>query len=186
MGIAIADAIGVEDIGQIKLFFQENPEQVDVHTFMGGQTWLGYAAQKGALASVRALIDCGFGIDTLDRNGATPLNSAAAHGNLEVVQYLVGQGAKLDFSSTAANPLFGSVLGKSHDVAQVLLDAGIDATKTYSTSRVSNMTAVAFALMWGQTEIANTIAVFVAKAKQISAEQVIEEGREVAALSTAD
>ncbi|WP_432199762.1 ankyrin repeat domain-containing protein [Erythrobacter sp. W53] len=180
MGIAIADAICAEDIGQIEEYFRQTPEQIDVHTFMGGQTWLGYACQKGMLQSARKMIELGFNINMLDREGATPINSAAAHGNSEVVRHLIDSGAELDFPTPVGNPLFGAVQGKSVEIAEMLLDAGIDPLAVYNTDRYSEMDAVGYAIMWGQAEIARVIAERIAKGDQVMVEKLLANGHETA------
>jgi uncharacterized protein len=81
------------------------------------------------------------------------VDHAASHGHIEVVQYLLGQGAQLDTSEPERNPLFSAIYGGHTAVAEVLIDHGIDTTIKYSGEHMQDMDALAFAREWGRTEI---------------------------------
>ena len=50
----------------------------------------------------------------------------------------------------APNPLFARIVGRSPEVAYLLLERGIDTRVRYNTETMKNMDAVAFAMMWGR------------------------------------
>ena len=51
------------------------------------------AAEKGDLSTVQELVQNKVNIDCQDSEGFTPLHKAAAYNHLEVVKYLLRQGA---------------------------------------------------------------------------------------------
>ena len=153
----ISDAINASDLAAIRQLFTAHPDQLDVQTFFGGQTWLGYAAQKGQLAVVEALAALGADINRPGREGVRPIVVAANFGQADVARWLLAQGAVLDTSATVRNPLFGAITGQSPAIVQMLLEAGIDASTRYNDGW-DDMDALAFALMRGDADCAAHIA----------------------------
>lgn len=153
----ISDAVNAGDVLAIRQLFTDHPDQLYVQTFFGGQSWLGYAAQKGQLAVVKAPAALGADIDHEGREGVRPLMVAASFGQSEVVAWLLSQGAVLDTGASVSNPLFGAITGQSPDIVQMLLAAGIDAGVRHGDGW-DGMDALAFALMRGEAECAALIA----------------------------
>jgi ankyrin repeat protein len=60
-----------------------------------GETPLHYLAVENQLDSVRALVEHGAQVNTLNECGGTPLSEAASLGYVELVKYLLSVGAKL-------------------------------------------------------------------------------------------
>jgi len=64
-----------------------------------GRTALAWAADKGSLACVEALIDAGANVNAADKAGKTALHCAASTGQHNVVDALVSAGAAVDATS---------------------------------------------------------------------------------------
>jgi uncharacterized protein len=155
----IVEAIKGEDCEAIERLFHENPDQVSAFTPIGGQTWLGYAAQLGKLEAVKALVSVGLDVNQGDKHdGDKPLGSAAANNHYDVAAYLLSAGAVMDVSLSVRNPLFAAIVGRSPDIVRLLLQSGIDSKVRYTSETMKDMDAVAFALMRGETECARIIA----------------------------
>ena len=100
---------------------------------------LGMAAKSGMETLVRALLDRGLPIDSVDKEGCTPLNLAASKGHNNVVQYLLQKGAKVgfighdsDFSEDSyrrrsrATPLSAAAQNGHTSTVRLLADAGAE------------------------------------------------------------
>lgn len=179
----IVEAIKSEDRGTIYRLFDEDSSQVKSFTPFGGQTWLGYAAQIGKLEAVKALIEIGINVNAGDkRDNRRPICSASANDRYEVVEYLLGSGADFDVSASIRNALFAAIIGRSPRVVKLLLEAGIDSKVIYNSETMKNMDAVAYALMRGEKECAEIIALWnasgdgeVAKNSLKKSDQIAEE-----------
>jgi len=178
----IADAISEGDCLRVDSLLNEFPEMLKLQVPSFG-SWLHYAAAHGNLEIVKHLISLGFDLNARDKRGEqTPLNKAAVNGNVEIAKYLLSQGATLDTSSSVVNPLFSAIVGRSPEIASLLLDAGIDTEVRYSfgTEPAEQMDAVAFAMMRGEREIAHMIALRNSHGDEAAAQAAMAEGRRIA------
>lgn len=179
----IVAAIKSEDVEVIEALFHEYPDQVLAFTPFAGETWLGYAAGLGKLKSTTALVNLGLDVNAGDkRDNVRPISSAASGGHYDVAEYLLTNGAQLDESSSVCNPLFSAIVGRSPEIVELLLQAGVNSKIVYNTETMKNMDAVAFALMRGEKECANIIALWnaggdaeAAKIALNKAERIAEE-----------
>ncbi|WP_406610637.1 ankyrin repeat domain-containing protein [Agarivorans sp. JK6] len=177
----IVDAIRNENVKQIRLLFEAEPNQIHYNTPFGGQTWLGYAAFIGKLESLKELEKLGIGINRDDnREGIKPIARAASDGHEKVVQYLLSRGADLDTHLSVCNPLFSAILGKSLPCIQLLLDAGVDSEVRYNSDTMQNMDALAFALMRGCTDGAELIARHIAKKRDLHIDELMSAAKKTA------
>ena len=89
------------------------------------------AADKGNLDRVKTLVEEGFNKDNYDSEGWTPLWLASFNNHLEVVQYLVEQGASLDKDSyaTHSTPLCTATHHGHLAIVRYLLEKGADKDK---------------------------------------------------------
>ncbi|PEY32835.1 hypothetical protein CN354_20535 [Bacillus cereus] len=150
---AIRNAIKIGDINEVKQLIGNDKEILNTMTTFG--TWLHVAAKKGHLEVVEYLINKGIDIEA--RGGtfdASALNLAAGEGHWEIVKYLIEAGAELDVSLAKRNPLFGAIYGGYKEVAEFLVEKGIDISIRYTGENIKNMDAYEYAREFGQTEIA--------------------------------
>lgn len=176
----IVEAIKAEDTALLRRLFEENPNQRDVYTPFGSQTWLGYAAQIGKLKSIKELESLGLNINLGDkREGRRPICSAAANDHSEIVEYLLSKGADLDTDLAVRNPLFAAIVGSSIESICLLLESGINVDARYDSDTMHNMDAIAFAVMRGCTEGARLIALSSVQ-DTAKAEELFIEARKIA------
>ena len=184
----IIDAINEEDSKQIASFFQKYPDQKRAYTFFAGKTWLGYAAGQGKIAAVRSLVMAGLDVNQgCKRDNVNPICDAA-QGHLDIVQYLLGCGAKLDVSTPLTNPLFWAVRhweqADDTEIVLLLLKAGIDCTVKYKyKSRTKNkrdLDAIATAFLWGTPVKAGVIAAWNAKGNKSKIKNLLKDAMEAA------
>ncbi|MFJ5772511.1 suppressor of fused domain protein [Psychrobacillus sp. NPDC093180] len=117
-------------------------------------TWLHVAASKGELDIVKKLLELGLYINMLGGvYGGGALNEAASAGYIDVVRYLLAYGAELDVSEPERNPLFGAISNGHVEIANLLIESGIDTDIKYSGESKKNMDALTFAKEQGQEEI---------------------------------
>lgn len=183
--VQIIDSIKEGDARAIEALFAQYPEQVDFVTPFGGQSWVGYAAQIGKLDSIKALIKAGVDPTKGDtREGRLPISSAAHFGHYDVVEFFINIGTDLDVTKSVGNPLFGAIVGRSPEIVELLLRAGIDSTVRYDSPSMDNMDAVAFALMRGETECAKIIALWNSRGDKVAANSAMEKAEEIAIKNT--
>ncbi len=157
--VHITEAIRHHDMDALRQLFREYPEQLNAHTFFAGQTWIAYAAFEGDLESVKLLLELGADPNKGNKHdNINALTSAAQGSSVEIVRLLLEAGTVMDTSASVRNPLFAAASNGPVEVARLLLDHGIDSTVRYSGGSMTDRDAIAHALMWGQTEVAQLIA----------------------------
>ncbi len=177
----ITSAIRSGSVEQLDALFDRFPEMLRFYV-PGFGTWLHHAAAQGALSIVAYLIEKGFDLnDSSEREGVRPLQMAADAGHLHVVRYLLGRGAIMDTSESVQNPLFGAIIGRSPEIARLLLDAGIDTSPRTRLGEVDKtLDAVAFAMLRGEREIAHLIALHNSAGDETAAQAAMAEGLRIA------
>lgn len=181
MPAQIVDAIKDENEELIRELMNSNPEQITAFSPFGGQTWLGYASQLGKLGSVKALVGLGLDINVGDnRENILPICSAADGGHIQVVEYLLSNGSSLDVSKSVRNPLFAAIVGRSVEIVELLLAAGIDSKTRYNSETMIDMDAIAFALLRGEKGCAKAIAMWNSKGNQEIAKLLLAEADNIA------
>ena len=95
------------------------------------QESLHYAAEKGDIPAVQALLTQVYELNAFDEISYTPLHYAAVNGHLQIMRMLLAAGADVnahDEARAGDSPL-GAVAGNcTFAVAKVLVDAGADPT----------------------------------------------------------
>lgn len=105
-----------------------------------------YLIQKGVdLNKHGTVADCGA------------ITNVAQEGYLDIVKILYENGAEMEVSNSARNPLFAAIYGGHYEVAKFLIDKGIDITASYSIGKSKNVDAYEYARQFGQLEIADYI-----------------------------
>ena len=85
------------------------------------------ATISGNAERVRALLDAGTDINSLDRHGQTALMNSAHKGCLKLVHLLVERGADLNHTAKHhLSALMLAVFGDHPEVVRILVDAGAD------------------------------------------------------------
>lgn len=177
----IVNAIKQDDLNQLEQLIRDNPEQLHFKMPVGNQTWLGYAAGYGSVPVVRKLLSLGFDVNEGSApDDLKPLSSACYENRLNVAQILLDAGSALASATSAQNPLFAAIVGRSPEIVKLLLEHGMDATVRYNSPTMRNMDAVAFALMQGAADCARVIALWNAGGNEIAAQQALDEGNRVA------
>lgn len=180
----IIDAINAEDLDCLQDLIRKNPDQIRWNTPFAGATWLGYAASKGKLDTMKLLVKLGADVNQGDhREGVKPICSAACNDQFEAVQYLVTAGSVLDTVLSVQNPLFSAIIGRSPRITKFLLESRMDSTIKYDSKTMKNMDAIAFALMRGEKECARIIADWNAGGDTVLADQLITEADEIAKMN---
>lgn len=112
------------------------------------------AARKGDLASLELLCEAtpGF-LDMANADGYTPLMLSAYHGHVDVVSYLVKNGANVDGESKYGTPVMAAVVKGNQEIVTVLLknNANPDVADNNGT------TALLYAAIFGLNDIAKLL-----------------------------
>jgi len=175
--VKIAAAINSDDMNEVDRLFEVHPDKVHANSVFG--PWLAYATHRASVGMVSHLIN-----HSLDPNApkkhslANSLAEAARHGRLDVVKFLWAHGAKMDVHEPTANPLVSTISSNATDVAQYLLDEGIDATITYSGQNYQGMTAASLALEGGAIDVCHTIVLHIAGGDRDKAQALLLEAYE--------
>jgi ankyrin repeat protein len=136
----IIEAITEGNLKQVVQFLDDHPEAIHIETPFG--SWLHVAANRGQLSIVKELVQRGMDVNARGGIlGGNPLHAAANGAHYEVVKYLLGVGSEMDVSNSQWNPLFAAVLRDNAEVAQLLIDHGIDTMADYG----DGWNAIAFA-----------------------------------------
>lgn len=182
----MTDAIRRGKADELESLFQRFPNFVGLEV-PGFGDWLIYACHHGNVSILEFLVDAGFDVNKLNRDGdQAPLESAASAGKVDNVDFLLRHGAMVRTDSARLNPLFGAILGKSLEAAARVVDAGIDTSKRYILGAKTNppLDAVAFAMLHGQREIAHLIALKNASGNEAIAQAAMAEGLQTAEQAT--
>jgi uncharacterized protein len=154
------------DVLELRAAVQRYPAIINAPEFLYGGTLLHGVASSGSLEKVKLLVDEGFDVNYPSTpDGIMAIDHAVTGGNIDVVRFLLDNGAKLPTEKSVQNSLFSaisahtSVTGrKLSDIVRMLLNAGIDASVRYSSDTMLDMGAMAFACMSGRQDIAQIIA----------------------------
>lgn len=125
-----------EEAGQIlRAFFtsveeglrllESEPELIEARTGLG-ETPLHYLAVENHLDAVRALVERGAEVNTLNECGGTPLSEAASLGYVALVRYLLSVGVKLRVEGQEESVLHEGVRSGNVEMVKLLIEAGAD------------------------------------------------------------
>ena len=176
----ISEAMHEQNLEKLKALFSSNPTMLKYENPLIA-TWLHWACRTSGIDIVKFLVEAGLDINKPDNdNFQKPICVAAYEGNADIVEYLISMGAELDDSSSLSNPLFAAVVGRSIDVANLLIQHGANGKKRYTSETMTDMNALAFAVMRGELEIAERIAICNAENDSELAASLINEARNIA------
>ena len=117
------------------------------------------AAQKGYMSTLQKLLNCGISIETIDKEGYSPLQRAAEMGQYEAAQLLLKRGALVNEQSRCGySPVFLSTLFGFNNVTTLLVSQGADLdipNKTIGKENYGFHTALGRALCLDNSYLAN-------------------------------
>jgi YVTN family beta-propeller protein len=94
------------------------------------QNALETAISQGNLAETKRLITNGARVNTLPKDGGSPVSTAAYHGHLEILKHLFDVGARANFENGDGNtPLHVAAFAGNMDIVKLLLRKGASITK---------------------------------------------------------
>lgn len=123
-----------EDAGRILLAFftsvegglrllDAEPGLLNARTGLG-ETPLHYLAVENHMEAIKALVEKGANVNTLNDFGGSPLSEAAGLGYVGLVKYLLSVGAKLQLPEQKESVLHAAVRSGSTELVKVILNAG--------------------------------------------------------------
>lgn len=173
----VSNAIRGNDLVALGELYKQYPSIFEGQSALG--PLLNVAALRSSVGTVQFLLDLG-----LDPNvgkppfGENALAVAARTGRLEIVKLLRSVATNLETTEPTANPLVAVSVSNSVEVAQYLLDQGIDATVSYSGKNYQGMTAASLALEAGAIEVSRKIVLHLAKDDREVAQGLLLEAYE--------
>ncbi len=115
----------VKDHVELFNFLIENQSKIDFTRY--DTPCLVYAATKGNIQIVKALVKLGADVNAQDADGHTALYEAVTHKKFKVVKYLIQQGANVDVQyQHGFTALVFAIRFKSNKIFKVLLEANAD------------------------------------------------------------
>lgn len=92
--------------------------------FEYSQTALSYAVDKNQTEIVKILLDNKAKVSN-DQKGSTPLVSACANGNIDIVKMLITHGADVNIpAGEDFTPLFAATINNKPEIVEILVEAG--------------------------------------------------------------
>jgi ankyrin repeat protein len=147
-------AIRADDVRHVVTLLSEQLHLLNANADTPFGTFLHIAAEAGSLNVVRKLLEMGSDINM--RGGALesgPLTLAVSSGHIEVVKYLLEEGAKFDLSEPYRNPLFSAIYNDRLEIVKLLIEHGIDYSIKYYGDVMKGTDALAHAKNLSKAEI---------------------------------
>lgn len=146
------DAILSNDLECIKKLVSLKDFNINEETIRG--TFLQVAIREKNDEIAIFLIEKGIDINLVyDIAGTSALTDAVLNSNKKIVEILCENGAKLDVSNADNNPLFFAISDHKVEIAEYLIDAGIDIYATYKIGEIENCDACEWAKKWGTKDV---------------------------------
>jgi ankyrin repeat protein len=129
--IAMYKAIAQNEVESVQQILANDPAVL--HVYFLNETWLHHAAQADRTEIMKVLVHAGLAVDVLRSDGTqTPLDAAAGQGHLRACEWLLDNGADINFGfGVVATPIFGAVYSRSLDMVKLLVRRGADLTATF-------------------------------------------------------
>jgi ankyrin repeat protein len=146
-------AIKSNDIEKVKRLIECNEGILNTITPFG--TFLHYTSMFGMYDIVKLLIECGADVNIKGGSGdCGAITLAAFEGYKNIVELLYDNGATLDTSTFARNPLFAAIVDNHFDIVTYIVEKGIDIKASYAIGDIESCDAYEYARQYGRTEIA--------------------------------
>lgn len=149
---AVYDSISKDDITKLRELLKENPQLIELKEFGAtfNKTLLHYAAHKGFMEMCKLLYSIGANVNS-SIDGDTPLCEASTEGHIDVVKWLIENGATVDgVFSTVASPLMCAIIFGHNEIAKYLIYKGADINRIHLNLY---QTPLDLSIIWGRTEI---------------------------------
>jgi ankyrin repeat protein len=102
-------------------------------------------ARTGTVAEAKALFEQNLKVvDEINEAGYSPLILACYRGNTEVAQFLIENGANLNYNSTMGTPLMAAVVKGNIEIVNLLLAKNVDINQTDANGTTALIYAVQF------------------------------------------
>ncbi len=125
------ESSGDDEIKPQSVTYARRPRRsMPVKKNMKGETQLHLACIQGNLQSVKLYVEQGHPINVKDNGNWLPIHEAANHGHLEILEYLLDNGAQSGINSKAMEgmtPLIDACYNGHIAIANLLLDRGAKA-----------------------------------------------------------
>jgi ankyrin repeat protein len=108
------------------------------------------AVKRDRASIVALLIEKGAKVSTKDTREMTPINSAAAAGNIEIVEILVKAKANLESETYGLTPLAFAIAAKKPELVKRLVELGANVNHA---SKMNGQTALMGAILQGDAEM---------------------------------
>jgi hypothetical protein len=133
--IAFHNALNDSDLPMVRHLVIEHPTLSQLGWNQGGAAQnLVLAAQKGNLSLFQLLVELGSPLDVVDERAgqSTPLSTAAYWGHVDLVNWLLSNGARVDGQDEAVStPLMAAAARGHTDVINVLLAHGAEINREH-------------------------------------------------------
>jgi len=120
-------AVMLGSIDMVRWLIEQGAD-VDMPSPKDGTTAITWAAYKGNLELIDALVAAGAGVDFADAQGAPPMKKAVERGHAQVVRRLIDAGARLDYcdDQSSMTLLHLAAIYGHRSIVQSLLDKNAD------------------------------------------------------------
>lgn len=169
----IRAAIDSENILELRQAFELWPKELNNPCGVLG-CHLRYACENGSLKVIKSIIELGADINLRDSTlDFSPLNGACYQGRVDVVKYLLKNGAVIDVSTASRNPFFDCIRGGCYgghetgendryrkstlECAKVLIKFGGEVVTLYNSQSMVDMDVAAQAWMYGHRDITHFV-----------------------------
>lgn len=127
--LSVFDIASIGDLHVLKTRISENPSMFHAtDRYRKNKSLLHYAAEANELEIAKYLVESGIEVDVLDDDGETPLFSAAASGEADVLRYLLSKGANPNAKGSrwSHTPLHRASASDNIEGARILIQYGAD------------------------------------------------------------
>ena len=108
---------------------------------------IAYFIKHGDLETVKAFIEAGFDVNAAESGdfGSSLLHNAIRYGQMEIFNYLIGNGADIDFVDAVGwTPLMEAIIDSKPEFGKILVERGADQSIANQRGANAKMLAMKF------------------------------------------